>query len=64
MEKKKLRHIYRIIGKDLRYGTQDSWGDFDNLKDCLVHMDALNRSWGDIIKFKWEEVWEELSEKE
>ena len=59
MEKKRLRRIYRIIGKDRRYGMTDSWGDFDNLRDCLFHMETLNRSWGNIIKFKFKEIWEE-----
>ena len=56
---KKYKTTYRIIGKDRRYGMQDSYGDFDNLKDCLYHMETLNRSLGNIIKFKWQEIWEE-----
>ena len=57
MRRTRLR--YRIIGKDRRYGMQESYGDFDSLKDCLYHMEMLNRSIGNIIKFKFEEIWEE-----
>lgn len=37
---------FEIIGKDLRYGMEDPYGFFDNLKDCLSHMERLKRSWG------------------
>lgn len=56
---KRCKTIYRIIGKDRRYGMQDSYGNFDNLRDCLYHMEMLNRSLGNIIKFKWIEIEEE-----
>ena len=56
---KRIRLRYRITGKDRRYGTQESYGDFDNLKDCLYHMETLNRSLGNIVKFKWQEIEEE-----
>lgn len=61
MREKKYKRTYRIIGKDRRYGTQGSYGDFDTLKDCLYHMEMLNRSLGNIIKFKWEEIVEDLT---
>lgn len=57
---KKIQHRYRIIGKDRRYGTKEFYGDFDSLKDCLYHMETLNRSLGNIIKFKYEEIWEDI----
>lgn len=53
-----MKRRYRIIGKDRRYGKQDIYGTFDTLKDCLYHMETLNRCLGNIIKFKWEEMWE------
>jgi hypothetical protein len=59
--KRKYKYSYRIIGKDRRYGTQESYGDFDSLKDCLYHMETLNRSLGNIIKFKWIEIEEDLT---
>lgn len=58
--KRKYKRIYRIIGKDRRYGMTDSYGCFDTIKDCLFHMETLNRSFGDIIKFKYEEIWEDI----
>lgn len=58
---KRCKTVYRIIGKDRRYGMQEFYGDFDSLKDCLYHMEMLNRSLGNIIKFKWEEIWEDLT---
>ncbi len=57
---RRIKLKYRIIGKDRRYGMQESYGDFDSLKDCLYHMETLNRSLGNIIKFKWEEIWEDI----
>lgn len=43
---------YKIIGTDRRYSMKKCYGEFDNLKDCLQHMDFLNRSYGNIIKFQ------------
>lgn len=51
---------YEIIGTDRRYYTKECYGKFDNLKDCLFHMETLNRSLGTIIKFKWREIEEEV----
>lgn len=48
--------MYRIIGKDRRYGKEDCYGEFNNLRDCLSHMESLKRSFGTIIKFKYTEV--------
>lgn len=47
---------YEIIGTDRRYHTKECYGQFDNLRDCLFHMETLNRSLGTIIKFKWREI--------
>jgi hypothetical protein len=47
---------YEIIGTDRRYYTKECYGQFDNLKDCLFHMESVNRSLGTIIKFKWREI--------
>jgi hypothetical protein len=35
---------------------KQSYGRFNTLKDCLTHMESLKRSFGSIIKFKYEEV--------
>ena len=43
---------YKIIGVDQRYSMKDCYGEFDNLKDCMCHMESLKRSFGNIIKFK------------
>ena len=48
--------MYRIIGTDRRYGQKDCYGEFNNLRDCLNHMESLKRSFGTIIKFKYTEV--------
>ena len=48
--------MYRIIGADRRYGKKDGYGEFENLRDCLSHMESLKRSFGTIIKFKCVEV--------
>jgi hypothetical protein len=48
--------VYEIIGTDRRYGMKQSYGRFNTLKDCLTHMESLKRSFGSIIKFKYEEV--------
>jgi hypothetical protein len=58
---RRYKTTYKIIGKDRRYGTQESYGEFDSLRDCLYHMETLNRSFGNIIKFKWEEIVEDLT---
>ena len=58
---RRYKTTYRIIGKDRRYGTQESYGEFDSLRDCLFHMESLNRSLGTIIKFKWREIEEETN---
>lgn len=52
---------YEIIGTDRRYHTKECYGRFDNLRDCLFHMESLNRSLGTVIKFKWKEIEEETS---
>ena len=48
--------MYRIIGTDRRYGKKDCYGEFENLRDCLSHMESLKRSFGSIINFKYVEV--------
>lgn len=48
--------MYRIIGTDRRYGKRECYGKFKTLRDCLSHMDFLKRSYGNIIKFKLEEM--------
>ena len=48
--------MYRIIGTDRRYGKKACYGLFKTLRDCVVHMDSLMRSFGHIISFKCEEV--------
>ena len=48
--------MYRIIGTDRRYGKKDCYGEFENLRDCLSHIESLKRSFGTIIKFKYVEV--------
>lgn len=48
--------MYRIRGTDRRYGKTDCFGEFATLRDCLSHMDALKRYFGNIIKFRYEEV--------
>lgn len=48
--------MYRILGADRRYGKTDCYGEFKTLRDCLTHMESLMRSFGNIIKFKCEEV--------
>lgn len=47
--------IYRIIGTDRRYGGNQSYGEFDNLKDCLKHMNLLMKAFGHITNFRYEE---------
>lgn len=47
---------YKIIGKDSRYSISKKYGEFETLRDCLYHMNGLNRSFGDFIKFKYVEV--------
>ena len=44
--------MYRIVGKDRKYGTTAYYGDFKTLKSCLTHMNFLMRSYGNIISFK------------
>ena len=46
---------YKIIGKDRRYFAKECYGVFDNLRDCLFHMEKLKRSFGNIIKFEYTE---------
>lgn len=48
--------MYRIIGTDRRYGMKKCYGEFETLRDCVVHMDTLMRSFGNIISFKCLEV--------
>ena len=48
--------MYRIIGTDRRYGCKDCYGEFEDLKDCLTHMNSLMRSFGNIINFMCKEV--------
>lgn len=48
--------MYRIIGTDRRYGKRKCYGKFKTLRDSLSHMDFLKRSYGNIIKFKLEEM--------
>ena len=48
--------MYRIIGTDRRYGGNRCYGEFDNLKGCLKHMNLLMKAFGNIIKFRYEEV--------
>jgi hypothetical protein len=48
--------VYEIIGTDRRYGMKQSYGRFRTLKDCLTYMESLKRSFGNIIKFRYEEV--------
>lgn len=48
--------MYRIIGTDRRYGTKACYGEFKGLKECVTHMNSLMRSFGNIIKFKCEEM--------
>ena len=48
--------MYRIIGTDRRYSKKDCYGEFENLRDCLVHMESLKRSFGSTTKFKYVEV--------
>ena len=48
--------MYRIIGTDRRYGKMECYGEFENLRDCLNHMESLKRSLGTIVKFKCLEV--------
>lgn len=47
---------YVIIGVDRRYSQKEVYGTFDNLRDCLKNMEALKRSFGNIIKFKYIEA--------
>lgn len=44
---------YKIIGTDRRYGKKEEYGKFSSLRECLVHMESLKRSFGNIIKFKY-----------
>ena len=48
--------MYRIVGTDRRYGKKECYGEFENMRDCLSHMESLKRSFGTIIKFKYVEV--------
>ena len=48
--------MYEIIGTDRRYGMKQTYGRFKSLKDCLVHMESLKRSFGSIVRFKCVEV--------
>lgn len=48
--------VYIITGKDKRYGMKHTYGMFSNLRECLKHMETLKRSYGNMIKFKYEEV--------
>ena len=48
--------MYRIVGTDRRYGKKEYYGEFENMRDCLSHMESLKRSFGTIIKFKYVEV--------
>ena len=48
--------MYRIIGTDRRYGKKACYGRFKNLRACVIHMDSLMKSFGNIIAFKCEEV--------
>lgn len=43
---------YKIIGTDRRYSMKRCYGEFDNLKDAVNHMNSLCISFGNIIKFK------------
>ena len=56
LRREELKFVYEIIGTDRRYGMKQSYGRFKVLKDCLNHMDFLRRSFGNIIKFRYEEV--------
>jgi hypothetical protein len=46
--------MYEIIGTDRRYGMKQTYGCFRSLRDCLVYMESLKRSFGSIIKFSVE----------
>lgn len=32
---------------------KEEYGEFSSLRECLTHMESLERSFGDIIKFKY-----------
>lgn len=36
--------MYKIFGKDRRYGFKECYGEFNNLKDCLFHLNTLKSS--------------------
>lgn len=57
MEEKDMSKIRFIIkGKD-RYGSVDSYGKFDNMKECLKYLEFLKRSTiGATVKLWWEEL--------
>ena len=54
--RREVKSMYEIIGKDRRYGMKQSYGRFRSLRDCLVHMESLKRSFGSTINFKCVEV--------
>lgn len=56
LRREELISVYEIIGTDRRYGMKQSYGRFKSLKDCLIHMDFLKRSFGSTTRFKYVEV--------
>lgn len=44
---------YVIVGVDRRFSRKVIYGTHRDLCDCLKHMEALKRSFGGIIKFKY-----------
>ena len=52
--------MYIIKGYDRRYGSKkraECFGRFDNLRDCMTHMNSLKTGMvGSVMKFWYEEV--------
>lgn len=48
--------MYRIVETDRRYGKKECYGEFKTLRESMIHMDSLMRSFGNIILFKCLEV--------